>query len=82
MGLKLGRSEGDLNDAIAWWLLTLAISISNAGNMSIAGNVFLSVVGFACVLFFMVRSMFEMLVVYVEGLHRLVLHSSLFVLTL
>eukprot|EP00981_Chlorochromonas_danica_P002953 scaffold601_cov170-Ochromonas_danica.AAC.14 len=71
-----------LNDALAWCLLTLAISIANAGDMSTAGYVFLTVVGFALTLFIVIRPIFERIVVYVESLHRADMHSNLFVLTL
>jgi len=39
-----------IDDATAWCLLTLAISIANAGDIHVAGYVFATVVGFAVVL--------------------------------
>ena len=71
-----------LNDAAAWCLLILAISIANAGNMSIAGLVFLSVVAFGAGLIFLVRPLFWRLVTYVEAQHSVALNNSLFCLTL
>lgn len=71
-----------LNDAVAWCLLTLAISIANAGNMATAGYIFLCVVGFALCLFFVIKPLFEELVTYVEAMHRPDMHQNLFVLTL
>jgi Kef-type K+ transport system membrane component KefB len=71
-----------LNDAIAWCLLTLAISIANAGNMATAGYIFLTVVGFASTLFFAVRPIFEHIVLKVEAMHRPDMNANLFVVTL
>lgn len=71
-----------LNDAVAWCLLTLAISIANAGDLSTAGYVFLTVVGFALVLILLVRPLFEMLVEHVEKMHSRSMNSNLFALTI
>lgn len=71
-----------LNDAVAWCLLTLAISIANAGNMGTAGYIFLTVVGFALTLFLVVKPIFERIVNYIEGLQRADMQSNLFVFTL
>jgi len=55
-----------LNDAVAWCLLILAISIANAGDMDVAGYVFLSVLAVALGLFFLIRPIFVWLVTTVE----------------
>jgi Kef-type K+ transport system membrane component KefB len=72
-----------LNDAIAWCLLTLAISIgNNADDLSSAGYVFLIMVGFTLILFFIIRPLFAWLVEYVEAMHSPAMNSNLFALTL
>ena len=71
-----------LNDAVAWCLLILAISIANAGKMSSAGLVFVCVVAFGVGLIFIVRPLFWRFVVWVEGKHSVALNNSLFCLTL
>ena len=71
-----------LNDAAAWCLLILAISIANAGDLSVAGLVFLSVVAFGVGLIVLVRPFFCRLVTYVEAQHSVALNNSLFCLTL
>ena len=71
-----------LNDAAAWCLLILAISIANAGQMSLAGLVFVCVVAFGVGLVFIVRPLFWRLVAWVEGKHSVALNNSLFCLTL
>lgn len=55
-----------LNDAVAWCLLILAISIANAGDMVVAFYTFLSVVCVAVGLIFLVRPVFVAIVQYVE----------------
>jgi Kef-type K+ transport system membrane component KefB len=52
-----------MNDAVAWCLLILAISIANNGQLSNAVFVFLATVGFALFLFFVFRPFFEKLCV-------------------
>lgn len=71
-----------LNDALAWCLLTLAISIANAGDMTISAYIFLSMVGFALVLFLVVRPIFAWIVVKVEAMNSPAMNSNLFALTL
>ena len=67
-----------INDAIAWCLLTLAISIGNAGNVSIAGYNFLSMLAFAGGLFSIVRVILEKIVVYVESFNTPLMDANLF----
>ena len=55
-----------IDDAIAWCLLILAISIANAGDLLVACWVFLSVVCFGLGLFFVIRPPLEMIVEYIE----------------
>lgn len=55
-----------LNDAVAWCLLILAISIANAKDMSTAGYVFLSIVAIAVGLFTLIRPLLEYSVKYLE----------------
>ena len=71
-----------LNDAIAWCLLTLAISIANAGNMAIAGYVFLTVAAFALGLILIIRPIFEYIVEYVEKMHNPTMNNNLFAFTM
>lgn len=71
-----------IDDATAWCLLTLAISIANSGNMQIAGYVFLSVLCFAVGLIFLVRPVFEQLVFWVEKHENAVYNNNLFALTI
>jgi Kef-type K+ transport system membrane component KefB len=61
-----------INDAVAWCLLILAISIASAGDMANAGYVFLAVIAFALGLFFLVRPALEYAVAYTEDwMHQL-----------
>jgi len=55
-----------VDDACAWCLLILALSIAKAGDMATAGYVFLSVIAMALGLFTIIRIPFEHLVMYVE----------------
>lgn len=71
-----------LNDAIAWCLLVLAISIANSGNLPVAGYVFSCVAGFAILLFAVVRPLLEALVSYVEAQNNEAMSSNLFSFTL
>ncbi len=71
-----------INDAVAWCLLTLAISIANAGDMKIAGYVFLSVLAFALGLLFLIRPIFEMIVTKVESLNSKAWSNHLFAFTI
>jgi Kef-type K+ transport system membrane component KefB len=71
-----------LNDAVAWCLLILAISIANAGNMLIAGYVFLSVLCMAIGMMILIQPLFHRLVTYVESTRSHVMRSNLFALTL
>lgn len=71
-----------LNDAVAWCLLILAISIANAGDMATAGYVFLSVICFATGLVFIVRPLFFHLTRLVESQHSAQMDNYLFALTL
>lgn len=70
-----------IDDATAWCLLTLAISIANAGDLSEAGYVFATVVAFALFLIFAVRPVFGVLVEYVEAKQSEWWNSNLFCLT-
>ncbi len=74
--LTMGAAAMD--DATAWCLLTLAISIANAGDMQVAGEVFAIVVALALFLFIVVRPIFEYVVNYVENLHNPAMNSNLF----
>lgn len=71
-----------LNDAVAWCLLILAISIAKAGNMSIAGFVFLSVIAFSAGLAFIVRPAFFKLVYLIESWNSTLWSNYLFAFTL
>ena len=71
-----------INDAVAWCLLTLAISIANAGDMKIAGYIFLSVLAFALGLLFLIRPLFEIIVTEVESWNSKAWKNHLFAFTL
>ena len=71
-----------LNDAVAWCLLILAISIANAGDMIVALYVFLCTILFALGLFILVRPVFCKIVRYIEASEYAVLKSSLFSFTI
>ena len=70
-----------IDDATAWCLLTLAISIANAGEMNVAGEVFACVLGFALVLLLLFRPIFERIVSWVEAMHSPAMNSNLFAFT-
>ena len=67
-----------INDAIAWCLLTLAISLGNAGNILVAGYNFLCIVAFAAGLFTIVRVILEKIVTYVEAFNTPLMDANLF----
>jgi len=71
-----------INDAIAWCLLILAISIANAGSMIIAFYVFLSVLALATFLFLVFAPFFKWLVLRIESWNSTLWNSNLFALTL
>eukprot|EP01038_Epipyxis_sp_PR26KG_P007886 gene7886-10702_t len=71
-----------LNDAVAWCLLILAISIANAGDMRVAGYVFGCMIAFSLGLFIVIRPIFEFVVYKIEALHSPAMSSNLFALTL
>jgi Kef-type K+ transport system membrane component KefB len=71
-----------LNDAIAWCLLILAISIAKAGDMNTAGYVFAIVVAMGIFLLFLVRPVFSKTVIYLESLYSKVIRSNLFAFTI
>lgn len=71
-----------VNDAIAWCLLILAISIANAGSMITAFYVFLSVLALACILFFVFAPFYKWLVATIESWNSTLWNSNLFALTL
>lgn len=71
-----------INDAIAWILLILAISIANASDMSVAGLVFLSVVALALGLFFIIRPILHFIVYRVEAWHSHYFNATLFAFVL
>jgi len=60
------RITAALNDAIAWCLLILAISIANAGDLITAFYVFLCVIGVGLGLFFLIKPIFAELVIIAE----------------
>jgi Kef-type K+ transport system membrane component KefB len=78
--LVLGAAA--LNDAIAWCLLILAISIANAGDMNIAGYVFAVVLGIAMFILLVVRPLFEKAVRYLESFNSKIIRSNLFAFSL
>lgn len=71
-----------VNDAIAWCLLILAISIANAGNMVTAAYVFLSVLAVALFLFLVFAPFFKRFVALIESWNSTLWNSNLFALTL
>lgn len=71
-----------LNDAIAWCLLTLAISLANAGDLSTAGYIFLIIAAMALFLFLIVAPLYARLVAWVESRQSPVMNSNLFAFTL
>lgn len=75
---SMAMGAAALNDALAWILLILAISIANSGNMTNAAWVFLTTVAFALFLFIAVRPPLEWLVLYVEESRNPKLKSQLF----
>jgi Kef-type K+ transport system membrane component KefB len=78
----LAMGAAALNDAVAWCLLILAISIANAGNMATAGYVFLCVCTFALGLFFVVRPAFTWLVLRFDNSEDPSMRGNLFAFTL
>lgn len=78
---SLAMGAAALNDAVAWCLLILAISIAQAGDMAVAGKVFGCVFAVGVGLFFFVRVPFERFVTYVESLHNKALDAHLFAAT-
>eukprot|EP01041_Mallomonas_annulata_P014007 gene14007-29828_t len=71
-----------IDDAIAWCLLILAISIANAGDLITALYVFLCVICFASGLFIIINPIFSALVTYVEASDNRLLKSNLFAFTI
>jgi Kef-type K+ transport system membrane component KefB len=71
-----------LNDALAWCLLTLAISIANAGDLTVAGKVFGCVAAVAIGLFVLIAPIFARFVEYVERMDSRGMDDNLFALTL
>lgn len=71
-----------LNDAIAWCLLALAISIANAGDMNTSGYIFATIFAITIVLLFVVGPIYQRLVSYVESLNSPSMNSNLFALTI
>ena len=71
-----------LNDAIAWCLLALAISIASAGDMNTAGYIFACMVAMTLVLLFIESPILDQIVVYVEDLDSPSTNSNLFALTI
>ena len=78
---SLAMGAAALNDAVAWCLLILAISIAQAGDMAIAGKVFGSVFAVGFGLFMFIRLPFEKFVNYVESLNNKALDAHLFAAT-
>lgn len=71
-----------LNDAVAWCLLILAISMANATDMNSAAWAFLITFGFAIILFFIVNPIFAYIVKRLEETNTKKMHDNLFVFTL
>jgi Kef-type K+ transport system membrane component KefB len=78
--LTLGAAA--LNDAVAWCLLILAISLANAGDLNTAGYVFGVVVGIAVFILLMIRPLFEKIVRHLEAYKSPIIRSNLFTFTL
>jgi Kef-type K+ transport system membrane component KefB len=55
-----------INDAIAWCLLALAISISSGGNMNVTGYIFATIIGIALFQLFLMKPFLEYVVEYSE----------------
>ena len=79
---SMAMGAAAFNDAVAWCLLILAISIANAGDMSTAGLVFLSVCAFALGLFFLVGPLFSRLVRHIEATGDPSMQGNLFCFTM
>jgi Kef-type K+ transport system membrane component KefB len=77
----LAMGAAALDDATAWCLLTVSLSIAQAKTMAIAAFVFLSVVALALVLLLIFRPLFANLVALVESKHNAVWQAHLFTLT-
>ena len=71
-----------LNDALAWCLLILAISIANASDMNSAAWAFLSTVAFALCLFFVIQPLLSIFVARCELMNNKKIHDNLFIFTL
>jgi Kef-type K+ transport system membrane component KefB len=71
-------SAAAVDDAVAWCLLTLAISMSNAGNDSVAGYNFMCVVTFAIGLLTVIRAILEKIVIFVEAFNTPLMDGNLF----
>jgi len=71
-----------IDDAVAWCLLILAISLGNAGDSKTAGYVFLCVIAFALFLFFAVRPVWCFIVERCEKYGSASINNQLFALTL
>eukprot|EP01034_Spumella_vulgaris_P021266 gene21266-27289_t len=79
---SMAMGAAALNDAVAWCLLILAVSMANSGDMSVAGKVFACVFAFGFGLFVVFRPIFEKIVNYLETLNNVTVDGHLFALTL
>jgi Kef-type K+ transport system membrane component KefB len=71
-----------LNDAIAWCLLALAISIANGGSMDQTGYIFGSIVGIAAFQLYIMKPFLEIFVEMAESKNLLIITEHLFALTI
>ena len=78
--MTLGAAAFD--DAVAWCLLILSISIANAKNMNVAGYVFGCVLAIAIGMYVLVRPLLEIGVKYLESFHSEIIRSNLFAFTI
>jgi Kef-type K+ transport system membrane component KefB len=79
---SMAMGAAALNDAVAWCLLILAVSMANSGDMSVAGKVFASVFAFGAGLFVVFRPIFERTVNYLETFNNVTVDGHLFALAL
>ena len=79
---SMAMGAAALDDAMAWCLLILSLSIANASNLSSAAWAFLSTVAFAVGLIVIVRPVFFRLVHEVESWHSAKWNNYVYALTL
>lgn len=79
---SIAMAAAAINDALAWCLLVVAISVASAGGSAAAVYVFLTTAAFAAGLYFIVRPRFARLVEFIEAQDSPFLMTNLYVGTI